>query len=81
LPIIRAFSNIPVVVVDLFWGMLHRQILCRCYQIELDGGKMSEILTAMRTAALLLTPLVIFMIVVSAVAVKRGEENVHGGDH
>ncbi len=32
---------------------------------------MSEILTAVRTAALLLTPLVILMIVASAVAIKR----------
>ncbi len=42
---------------------------------------MAEILMAMGTAALLLTPIVILTIVVSIVAVKRGEENLHGGDH
>ena len=37
---------------------------------------MAEILMAMGTAALLLTPIVILTIVVSIVAVKRGEENL-----
>ncbi len=42
---------------------------------------MAEILMAMGTAALLLTPIVILTIVVSIVVVKRGERNLHDGEH
>ena len=42
---------------------------------------MAEILMAMGTAALLLTPIVILTIVVSVVVVKRGEGNPHDGEH
>lgn len=38
---------------------------------------MSDILSALGMGAMILTPVVLFMIVVSLVAVKRGEENSH----
>jgi hypothetical protein len=42
---------------------------------------MSNILAALGSAALLLSPVVVLMIVVSVVAGKRGEENAQGGNH
>ena len=42
---------------------------------------MSDAFTAIGIGVLILTPIVILTIVISRVAAKRGEENLHAGDH
>ena len=42
---------------------------------------MSDAFAAIGTGVLILTPIVILTIVVSMAAGKRGEDNLHSGDH
>ncbi len=42
---------------------------------------MSDVFAAIGTGALILAPIVVLTIAISIAAVKRGEENLHSGDH